>query len=176
MKDIPGYEGLYAVTEDGKVWSYPKRWVCGKTTSFKHDGRYLAIHEHTGGYLQVGLSKSKKTRNRFVHRLVALTYLDNPECKKEVNHKDGNKKNNRYTNLEWSTRRENASHAQALGLYKHEPARGSKHPDAKINEADVLRIRQLRNEGYSIRQLMELYPLSESSMYSVCNRQSWTHI
>ncbi len=113
---------------------------------------------------------------RFVHRLVAQTYLPNPQKLPEVNHKDANKRNNKVLNLEWVTRQQNADHASRHGLYKHEPARGEDHPDAKITERDVLKIRAQREAGATLTELMRLYPLSKSAMYSVCTRETWKHV
>lgn len=85
MKDIKGYEGLYAITEDGKVWSYKSnQWM---TPWF------------FGDYLYIGL----QDKSYAVHRLVAQTYLDNPNNLPCVNHKDEDKTNNAVTNLEWCT-------------------------------------------------------------------------
>ena len=93
MKDIVGYEGLYAVTEEGKVWSYRSK-------------KFLSPADNGHGYLQVNL-QGKMLR---VHRLVAEAYIPNPEGKKDVNHKDGNRKNNCVSNLEWATRKENCNY------------------------------------------------------------------
>lgn len=89
MRDIPGFEKFYAVTECGKVWSY------------KH--KKFLNPKIVGGYEAVDLFKNhepKKYQMR-AHRLVALTYLSNPNNYPVVNHKDENKTNNNVENLEW---------------------------------------------------------------------------
>lgn len=88
MKDIKGYEGLYAVTSCGKVWSYRSQ-------------KFLAPAKHKHGYLQVILYKNGTTKNFLVHRLVAETYLPNPTGLPQVNHKDECKEHNYLNNLEW---------------------------------------------------------------------------
>lgn len=88
MKDIPGYEGLYAITEDGRVWSHKSN-------------KFLAFYDNGHGYLYVGLRKDNKTKKYKVHRLVAETYLPNPDNLPIINHKDENKQNNKLDNLEW---------------------------------------------------------------------------
>ena len=116
MKDIQNFKGIYAVTKEGKVWSYPKR---GKGRV--HNGMYIKPSLAGGGYELIALSGSRVTtsnRNHFVHRLVAQTYLANPNDKEQVNHKDGNKLNNDISNLEWVTCSENSIHAHATGLRK----------------------------------------------------------
>ena len=97
MKDIPGFEGRYAVTEDGQVFSYrSKRFLAGETTR--------------NGYHRVQLGGQKY----LVHRLVAMTYIPNPEDKPCVNHKDCNRLNNNVNNLEWCTYEENNTYADRL--------------------------------------------------------------
>lgn len=77
---------------------------------------FLSTHEQNG-YMHVTLSINKKQRRFRVHRLVAQTFLNNPENKPYVNHKDGNRKNNNVNNLEWVTPAENTQHAVKEGLW-----------------------------------------------------------
>ena len=72
------------------------------------------------GYLQVSLKidETNKFSNRYIHRLVAIYWIDNPEDKREVNHKDGNKGNNNINNLEWVTPSENQKHRHSIGINK----------------------------------------------------------
>ena len=88
MKDVVGYEGLYAVTSCGKVWSY--RNEC-----------FLKPKCEKNGYLRVNLYKDGKMKRHLIHRLVAMAYIPNPENLPEINHKDENKTNNCLQNLEW---------------------------------------------------------------------------
>lgn len=88
MKDVVGYEGLYAVTSCGKVWSYKSK-------------RFLKPSDNGNGYLFVVLSKDNKRKQYYVHRLVAEAYLPNIENLPQINHKDENKTNNCLQNLEW---------------------------------------------------------------------------
>ena len=89
MKDIKGYEGIYAVTEDGQVWSYIKN-------------KFLRPTGKT--YKGVCLCKDGKHTTYYVHRLVAEAYLPNPNNLPQVNHKDENPTNNHVNNLEWCDR------------------------------------------------------------------------
>ena len=89
MKDIPGYEGLYTITEDGKIFS-------------TYSQRFLKSWYNYKGYEEVTLSDKNYNQKKYkVHRLVAMTYLNNPEGFDQVNHKDENKQNNHVSNLEW---------------------------------------------------------------------------
>lgn len=97
MKDIKGYEGLYAITSCGKVWSYRAQ-------------KFLKPSDNGIGYLKVSLYKDGKVESRFVHRLVAEAYIPNPENKTEINHKDENKEHNWLSNLEWTTHKENMNY------------------------------------------------------------------
>ena len=94
MKDIKGYEGLYAVTSCGKVWSYKRK-------------KFLKPRDTGKGYLQVDLCKDGKKKECLIHRLLAEVYIPNPENKPCINHKDENKSNNVLQNLEWVTHKEN---------------------------------------------------------------------
>ena len=88
MKDIKGYEGLYAVTSCGKIWSYRSKI-------------FLKPQVNKDGYLRVGLWKNGEVKKYLIHRLVAEAYIPNPEGLPQVNHKDENKENNCLQNLEW---------------------------------------------------------------------------
>ena len=88
MKDIKGYEGLYAITSCGKVWSYRSK-------------KFLKPWKQKKGYLEVSLYKDGTQKNYNIHRLVAEAYLPNPNNLPQVNHKDENKTHNYINNLEW---------------------------------------------------------------------------
>lgn len=93
-KPIKGWEDRYEITNDGRVYSI-------------FSGRYLQKSFDKDGYTLVTLSRDGKHRTYRVHRLVAEAFIDNPDNKEEVNHKDFNVKNNWFENLEWVTQKEN---------------------------------------------------------------------
>lgn len=118
-KDIPGYEGLYQVSNYGRVKGL-ERSVENNHRSHRPE-RIVAQSEAgkpTNGqrYLQVGLWHNGKVKRFLVHRLVAEAFVPNPESKGTVNHKNTNKHDNRAENLEWATQKENVRHAMALGV------------------------------------------------------------
>lgn len=109
-KSIEGYEGLYEVSNYGRIRSYHNN---------KHGLREIPkiIIGLDSTYKTIALSKDGKKESRTIHSLVAETFLDNPNQLKEVNHKDGNKWNNRVDNLEWITHADNMKHASTHHLF-----------------------------------------------------------
>ncbi|MBO5632566.1 MAG: NUMOD4 motif-containing HNH endonuclease [Aeriscardovia sp.] len=93
-KPIKGWEDKYSITNDGRVYSY-------------FSNKYLKPVFDKDGYATVNLSRDNVVRKYKIHRLVAETFVDNPNNKQEVNHKDFNRSNNWFENLEWVTQEEN---------------------------------------------------------------------
>ena len=87
-KEIEGYDGQYLISNYGQVFS-------------KKSNRCLKPHLNSSGYLQANLWKNNQGKHVFIHRLVAIYFIDNPDNLPQVNHKDENKKNNNVENLEW---------------------------------------------------------------------------
>lgn len=94
MKFIPGYEGLYAATEDGRIFSY-------------RTNKFLKPRKDKDSYLIVDLYKGGTRKTCKVHRLIAATYLDNQDNLPQVNHIDEDKSNNALSNLEFCTAKYN---------------------------------------------------------------------
>lgn len=114
--DVVGYEGKYLVSNLGRVLSV-KRTVIGRNgAEYTIKERFLKPKLDRYGYLICGLSSNSKTKTTTVHRLVAKAFLEQPEGKNCVNHKNGIKTDNRVENLEWVTISENNKHSyQVLG-------------------------------------------------------------
>ena len=128
-KDVVGYEGLYEVSNLGRVKRLSKtvHMKCvDKREGRRSQGEYTQSRVFPDkilkgtlsdkGYLTVGLTKDGKQKNFRIHRLVAIAFIPNPHNKQEVNHKNGIKDDNRVDNLEWSTGDENIKHAIENGL------------------------------------------------------------
>lgn len=107
---VAGYEGLYEVSNLGRV----KRLSSNDASKEK----ILKPQIQRDGYQRVTLSKKGQKKRMAIHRLVAIAFIPNPQNKEQVNHLDADKLNNKLTNLQWATRKENIAHAIALGLMK----------------------------------------------------------
>lgn len=110
-KDIAGDEGLYQVSNMGRVKSL-------QSTKMHDRVKILSPVCADGRYLRVSLYKDKKSKYFQVHRLVASAFLENPKDKTQVNHINGDKTNNCVDNLEWCTPSENNQHAYKIGINK----------------------------------------------------------
>lgn len=111
-RQIPGYENLYEASTFGRIKSVD-RLVPGKHpgTYAKITGKILSPIKNKGGYLRVNLCDETGRKAKFIHRLVALTFLGPPDGDKtDVNHKDENTQNNRIDNLEWCTKKYNSNY------------------------------------------------------------------
>ena len=106
-RDVVGYEGLYEVSNKGRV-----KTLLGK------EEYILKISPNKNGYYKTSLSKAGKATTCLVHVLVAKAFIPNVTGKPTVNHKDGNRLNNNVENLEWATYSENLQHSYDIGLRK----------------------------------------------------------
>lgn len=107
-KDIENYEGIYQVSNLGRVRSLNYR----NTNKIK----LLSVHTNTKGYLDAHLAKNGISHHCVIHRLVAKAFISNPNNLPQVNHIDGNKKNNCINNLEWCNNSQNMKHAYKMGM------------------------------------------------------------
>lgn len=159
LKDIPGYEDLYAVTENGEVWSYPKKWW-----GHSHNGMWLKQSKISGGYNAVAITKNidGKLSNRAygVHRLVALAYIPLVPGKLHVNHIDHSRTNNHVSNLEWVTRSENTLHAAKIG-------RMSRFIPKKYTWARINLVRELSDNNLSRTFIAELLNMPTTTVSAI---------
>lgn len=152
---IEGYEGLYNISNLGTIISVRKNKEIGTSKS---------------KYKTVTLHKDKKPMSCSVHRLVALTFINNPENKREVNHIDGNTLNNNVKNLEWVTPMENTIHAIKIGLRKDIGICNSR---AKLSEEEVLEIKKSK---LSNRKLGLIYNVSSTTVGYIKIGKLWKHV
>lgn len=158
--DIPGYEKFYAASKSGKIFS-------------KRYGKIMKPGLDSGGYLRVFLHNEKQQRKCWaVHRLICLTFFGEDEKRSIVNHKNGIKKDNRLSNLEWTTYTGNAYHAIRKGL--RVSLKKSEHPNAKLSVQEVIRIRKIRNdEKLTYQQISEMFNVSVGHVHRLIKGLQW---
>ena len=116
-RDIAGFEGLYQVSNLGRVKSLSRQRK-GRGKGFRTTPTKIIKPIRIGNYLGMCLCNCSKPTKRYLHRLVAETFIPKLENRNEINHIDGNKHNNFLGNLEWCTHSENNLHAFRIGLHK----------------------------------------------------------
>jgi hypothetical protein len=175
-KDIPGYEGIYQISNLGVMRSI-KRIIRQKTGQiYSIDGCHLKPCADGCGYLFVRLCKNGNHQMIKIHRAVANAFCLNPHQKPQVNHMDGNKKNNNYANLEWVTNDENMQHSWRIGLrtYSGEGAHNN-----KLSNKDVLTIRSCYIKGdlkYGAKPLARKYRVSNTTIRNIMKNKKWRHL
>src|SRR5699024_1112448 len=175
-KPVSGYEGVYEVSNLGRVKSLSRHKACGHKGSKPQitEECLLSIREDRYGYKRVKLSKNKKSHLKYLHRILAKEIIPNPEGKPQINHKDGDKGNNSLENLEWTTQKENVIHAFATGLIK--PRTGEKNSLSKLKEFQVKEIRKLYKQGATQKELSKVYKVSIATISGIVNFKTWKEI
>ena len=158
-KDIIGYEGLYQISNYGNLKNVKRGTIKSNRALNK-------------GYIKTVLHKCGVRKHFLMHRLVAQAFIPNPLNKPEVNHKNGNKKDNRLSNLEWCTSKENIIHAIDNGFRS---SVGKNNVKAKITEKDVVAIRRL-SIVRPIKELAKAFNLSASQVYKIVQRNTWKNV
>lgn len=170
-KTIDGYDGIYLVSDFGRVF-LTGRHVRLNNAYLKP--RFLTFQENRKGYLTVNLTDSNGKRTRAgVHRFVASAFKPNPENKPQVNHLDGDKKNNHASNLEWVNCMENVKHSWDSGLAK--PLKGEKHGNSKLTD---LQAYEIKNSSLSIKSsfLSKIYGIDVKTVQKIRRGKTWKHI
>lgn len=165
----------YMVSNDGTVVSLGRVII-------RNDGKRLTIPERImkdrimpNGYVKVDMVSNDGERKTYsVHRLVAKYFIQNPYNHPQVNHIDGNKRNNKVENLEWISARDNIRHARLTGLQKTKY--GSETSSNKIQEKDVLEIFSLRKMNVSVKEIADKFSMSPQNIYDIINRKIWSHV
>ena len=165
MKNIPGYEGYYTIDENGDCFSVPRNGTV------KH-ALQLKVNTGKNGYGSFLLQKNGIKKRLLIHRLVAITFIANPENKKYVNHIDGDKSNNNVLNLEWCTHSENEIHAHKTGLKKFQ---GNGNPARKVDSYIVSIMRQEYSLGVSQTYLAQTYGVCPSCVSRIVNKKNWNY-
>lgn len=174
-KEIHGYEGIYAVSTQGDIYSIKRR-------------KLRKLRKDKYGYMMVSLNKDGNIRTFFVHRLVAASFIDNPQNLTEVNHIDGNKENNCADNLEWCDHATNIRHAYATGLMPYQMKQDNKKlTQRKKNKSEITnqskltaeQVQSIRSEhipferGHGCKALAKKYGVTDSTIKQIINRKTW---
>lgn len=168
-KAIPGCNGIYEVSDMGRVRSYQSRGK-GKA-SLSINPRILAQHINSNGYMRVPFDG----RARLVHRLVMLAFVGPSDL--EVNHRNADRADNRLVNLEYMTTKDNRNYSfRVLGKKRQGNARGEDVGGAKLTEANVLAMRQAYKQGATVTEISERYSLAKSSCIRAINGKTWGHV
>lgn len=170
-KDVPGWEMSYQASNYGNIRSLGVLRTAPKGGKYFLCGRILKQGKHDRGYRTVGLHKNGVATNCYVHRLVLQSFVGN-QSEKEVNHKDGNKANNRLENLEWVTPSENQKHSVKLGIMRS----GERHPHAKLTNALVKYIRENVKEKGDQRKIAKKLGVTDSIISEARRGISWRTI
>lgn len=172
MRAIEGFNGNYYITNDGVVLSMDRMENSRSGSKRLRKGGVLKQRESNCGYMRVGLRDGKRQVSFLVHRLVAIAYVDGFMDGLVVNHKDGDKKNNHYSNLEWVTPSDNNKHAFANGL-----AKSKRGPDSSSYGGDISCVNIKTGDEFLIcgKSEIEALGFTPQSVYSCLNGKLKTH-
>lgn len=165
-KDIEGYSGYYQISSLGRVKSLVRQDTKGRNVG----GKYLHSSKDKDGYLQIGLCKLGKKKKVKIHRLVAETFIPNPDNKPQVNHKDGDRGNPERHNLEWMTDEENKKHSrESLG----NTVEGEKNPQSVLTKERVL---EIRRSVLPAKDLAVRFNVCIETIYNVKSYRAWKYL
>lgn len=171
---IKGTDKQYQVTDTGIVYSllYNKTKELKQSNVHKNDPsnphKRVVLTYHDGS-----------RRKKLVHRLVAEAFIPNPHNKPQINHKDGNKSNNHYKNLEWSTQSENMKHAYYFLGHRairqsDKNRKGEQNPAAKLSIDNINHIKSLaQNKQLSQRKIAKQFNVSQGIINRIINNKVW---
>lgn len=171
FKPIRGYEGIYEVSNHGRILSCVKSWM-GRTKP----ETVLSTKKQDNGYKRVIFCNNTGIRRSFsVHRLVAEHFIENPKNHPIVNHLNSDPNDNYFENLEWTTYKGNAIHAFANGRRKGR--KGTDHPQARYREMDIRIIKKLFSDGkYSQAEIAKMLLTNQASISRIVLGKRWKHI
>lgn len=164
-KDIPGYEGLYKISNYGRVKSL-KRYRPNGSKSQLVPEKIMKGTDNLCGYLVVTLSKSSKTKKSYIHRLVGIAFLPNPFNLPEINHKDEDKSNNKIENLEWCSSLYNTNYG--TGIIR---GRKKREENGFMRKIDMYDLKGNLLKQYLCGKDIEKDGISRRAAYLVCKNR-----
>ena len=166
-RPVVGFEGLYEVSNLGKVRSLDRRIKCKYFQNIKGKVLKPQLDKQTG-YLVIYLWREGLISRFTIHSLVAKMFLKKPAARDEVNHKNGKKTDNKISNLEWTTRSKNMIHAHAIGL----APTGERHGGAKLKNNDISKIRFL-SSVMTQDAIAKNFGVSQSIISGIISGKRW---
>lgn len=178
-KEIPGFEGYYEASNLGNIRGVDRVVNCIWGKCYPIKSREKATYQDKDGYLHVCLSKENKKCVPFIHRLVAMAFVENPGNKPCIDHIDGNKTNNRADNLRWCTHKENNNnpitiqrHKEfvftaernrrvSLGLMGHPVSAEARRKMAEYRKSTARKVRQYTLDGILVKEWKNSHDAAE---------------
>lgn len=173
-KDVAGYEGFYSISSFGRAKSFYKGGKILKPTEkgpIKFGKGYLiyTLHNING-----------ETKTFYAHKLVMESFIGGRPKGSQINHKDGDKHNNRLNNLEYVSPLENVRHSIKIGHFNPHTLKpyiaGSKNKQSKLKESEVITIRENHRNGIKTRFLAKEFNVDRTVIQKIVKRKSWVHI
>lgn len=166
-KTIEGYGGRYSVSNKGNIRTNAYINTHAIYGTAKHKEKYRQPLTGARGYLRTVLTDENKKQHYIqIHRLVASAFIPNPLNLPQVNHKDGNKKNNCLENLEWCTNEQNREHAMKMGLIK----KRDQLPHAKIKSEEIPKIQMMLRLGNSQKKVADFYGVNQQTISKIARK------
>lgn len=166
IKDFPEYE----ISNLGRVRRAVDR-IMGRRIAVA--GEILKPYQMKNGYYAIKFKRHTIQKHFLIHRLVAIAFIDNPTQESCVNHVDGIRWNNRYTNLEWCSQATNMYHAAKM---LKSMAHGSSHYRAVLTEKLVIDIHELRMQGFRPSRIARILGIHVRHIDNVVKRRAWMHV
>lgn len=172
---LQAHEGRYEISTLGRIralpYRYPINHSCGRVV-YRKASEHLLKPTINNGYYGVGLrSKNGAWRRKSLHRLLAFTFISNPEKKPHINHKNGVKTDNRLDNLEWCTAKENINHALETNLIcRKGVCVGTKNSQHKLKPEEVLLIRRLLKTKTSRKLIAKMFKIAYGTVRHLSGR------
>lgn len=169
-KPIKNYEGLYEISNYGRIKSLAKK----SKTKITKEPKILKTFKRYTGYVQAKLSKNSKLYHPIVSRLVAEAFLEKPNYPCVVNHKDCVRDNNVVSNLEWMSQSQNTRYAFLKG---NKSQKGEKNNRAKLTMEKVKEIRKFKeeNDHLSQQQIADHFNLKRENVKDIINYKTWNY-
>lgn len=164
FKDIPGYEGLYQASNHGRILALPRK--VKNRFSYKITEHCFLKPIDCRGYSQTRLYKNGKGKTFKFHKLIMMAFRGKSDL--EINHIDGNKKNNNLSNLEYCTRSQNIKHAFDNGLM-NSPT-GSHHGRSIFTEKEVI---EIWHDNRPHSQIAKDFKCSRAAIWNIKNKKCW---